>query len=233
MASAVRAAAEGSARRTTRYLLLTILGGLVFLSMQAYEWSHFIAAGGRLDSNPWGVTQFSSYFFLITGFHGTHILIGVLILVITVLRFRRGKSSAGGVELTGLYWHFVDLVWVFVFTFFYLVYMDNTHEDSKMSSSKNLYIKVWLLLLVLTAVMTIVDRSPVAPIVLIGVLVLAMLLKAGIIAAYFMHLRFERMSLVLTVLIGLLVTGAILFLFLVPDARSILSLSVGLGTHFL
>ena len=121
MASAVRAAAEGSARRTTRYLLLTILGGLVFLSMQAYEWSHFIAAGGRLDSNPWGVTQFSSYFFLITGFHGTHVLIGVLILVITVLRFRRGKSSAGGVELTGLYWHFVDLVWVFVFTFFYLV----------------------------------------------------------------------------------------------------------------
>ena len=96
-------------------------------------------------------------------------------------------------------------------------------------SSKNLYIKVWLLLLVLTAVMTIVDRSPVAPIVLIGVLVVAMLLKAGIIAACFMHLRFERMSLVLTVLIGLLVTGAILFLFLVPDARSVLSLSVGLG----
>ena len=121
MASAVGAASEGSARRTTRFLLLTILGGLIFLSMQALEWSHFIAAGGRLDSNPWGVPQFSSYFFLITGFHGTHVLIGVLILLITTLRFRRGKSSAAGVELAGLYWHFVDLVWVFVFTFFYLV----------------------------------------------------------------------------------------------------------------
>ena len=121
MASAVGAAAEGSSRRTTRLLLLTVLGGLVFLSMQAFEWSHFIAAGGRLDSNPWGVPQFGGYFFLITGFHGTHVLIGVLILMITTLRFRGGKSSAAGVELAGLYWHFVDLVWVFVFSFFYLV----------------------------------------------------------------------------------------------------------------
>jgi len=95
-----------------------------------------------------------------------------------------------------------------------------------MPRGKNLYIKVWLLLLLLTAVMTLVDRSPVAPAVLIGVLVVAMLLKAGLIAAYFMHLRRERMSLVLTVLIGLLVTGTVLFLFLVPEAWSILSRSV-------
>jgi cytochrome c oxidase subunit 3 len=121
MAMAVGAAGQHLSRQTIRYLLLTILGGAIFLSMQAYEWSHFIAAGGRPDSNPWGVPQFGSYFFLITGFHGTHVLIGALVLVITALRFRRGKSSAAGVELAGLYWHFVDLVWVFVFTFFYLL----------------------------------------------------------------------------------------------------------------
>ena len=94
-----------------------------------------------------------------------------------------------------------------------------------MSPSKNLYLKVWLLLLGLTAVMIALDRSPVATAVLRAVLVTAMLVKAGLIAAYFMHLRFERPALVVTVLIGLLVTGAVLFLFIIPDAPRILSLS--------
>ena len=55
------------------------------------------------------------------GFHGTHVLIGVVILLITALRLRSGKATGAGVELAGLYWHFVDLVWVFIFTFFYLI----------------------------------------------------------------------------------------------------------------
>lgn len=117
MASAVAAARSGDAARTRGFLLLTVLGGAAFLAMQAYEWAHFIGAGARMGSNPWGPGQFSAYFFLITGFHGTHVLVGLVVLLVTLLR----RSSASGVELAGLYWHFVDLVWVFVFGAFYLV----------------------------------------------------------------------------------------------------------------
>jgi cytochrome c oxidase subunit 3 len=117
MASAVAAARGRDASRTRRFLLLTILGGALFLAMQAYEWAHFIGAGARMGSNPWGAGQFSAYFFLITGFHGTHVLVGLIVLLTTTLR----RSPAASVELAGLYWHFVDLVWVFVFGFFYLV----------------------------------------------------------------------------------------------------------------
>jgi cytochrome c oxidase subunit 3 len=67
------------------------------------------------------VPLFTSSFFLITGFHGSHVLSGVIILIITALRSASGRSTANGVEVAGLYWHFVDLVWVFIFTFFYLI----------------------------------------------------------------------------------------------------------------
>jgi cytochrome c oxidase subunit 3 len=89
--------------------------------MQAIEWTELIHEGARLGSNPWGPPAFSSFFFMITGFHGTHVLIGVVILLITASRVRSGKASGEGVELAGLYWHFVDLVWVFIFTVFYLI----------------------------------------------------------------------------------------------------------------
>src|SRR3972149_592833 len=103
------------------FVWLTILGGLSFLGMQAYEWSHFIHEGARLTSNPWGVPQFSAAFFIITGFHGMHVTTGVTILRVVAIRSAMGKYSAQGVENAGLYWHFVDLVWVFVFALFYLV----------------------------------------------------------------------------------------------------------------
>ncbi len=121
MASAVKAAADGERGTALKFLWLTTLGGLVFLGMQAYEWSGLIHEGARLASNPWGAALFSTYFFTITGFHGTHVLIGVLILLITTLRWQKGLTRPEGVELTGLYWHFVDLVWVFIFTCFYLL----------------------------------------------------------------------------------------------------------------
>ncbi len=121
MASAVGAANLGRRATAARFLLLTILGGCLFLGMQAYEWTKFIQEGARLHANPWGDPLFSSYFFMITGFHGTHVLTGVLVLGILTSRWLKGLSSPGGVELTGLYWHFVDLVWVFVFTCFYLL----------------------------------------------------------------------------------------------------------------
>lgn len=121
MACAVRASEESRRRPVLIFLLLTALGGAVFLGMQAVEWSHLIRDGGRLSSNPWGARQFGAYFFTITGFHGTHVLSGVVLLLITAIRWAKGITQPQGVELTGLYWHFVDLVWVFIFTFFYLI----------------------------------------------------------------------------------------------------------------
>jgi len=121
MASAVGAAQAAPRAVRLRWLLLTILGGLSFLGMQAYEWTHLIEAGARLDGNPWGDPLFASYFFLLTGFHGTHVLAGVVVLTTVAIRWAKGLASHEGVELAGLYWHFVDLVWVFIFTLFYLV----------------------------------------------------------------------------------------------------------------
>ncbi len=121
MATAVGAARQENRKLAIRCVLLTILGGLIFLGMQAYEWTNLIREGARLYSNPWGVPHFSAYFFLITGFHGSHVLSGVIILAILAIRLLMGRSRAEGVELAGLYWHFVDLVWVFVFTLFYLI----------------------------------------------------------------------------------------------------------------
>jgi cytochrome c oxidase subunit 3 len=121
MATAVGAARQGHRATAVRFLLLTILGGVGFLGCQAYEWTKLISEGASLSANPWGVPHFGAYFFLITGFHGSHVLTGVLILAITALRSARGRSRAEGVELAGLYWHFVDLVWVFIFTLLYLL----------------------------------------------------------------------------------------------------------------
>lgn len=121
MATAVGAARRGDRRAVVGFILLTILGGLAFLGCQAYEWSSLIGEGARLTSNPWGVPLFSASFFILTGFHGSHVLTGVIILSVTAVRSLLGRSSAEGIELAGLYWHFVDLVWVFIFTLFYLI----------------------------------------------------------------------------------------------------------------
>ena len=121
MAMAVSAARAGDPKSATKFLGLTILGGAIFLGCQAYEWIHFIGEGATLTENPWGVPQFSAAFFVITGFHGFHVFSGLTILAIVALRAAMGKYSADSVENAGLYWHFVDVVWVFVFAFFYLM----------------------------------------------------------------------------------------------------------------
>jgi cytochrome c oxidase subunit 3 len=204
MAVAVHAAKRGDSVILERFLLLTILGGLTFLGMQVYEWALFINKGARLDANPWGIPAFSATFFVITGFHGMHVISGVLYLMYVLLRTRSerqvldawanplrdragrridpgttvrlltqpdrpettverahpswgkitvlvpGKTTnsaallpaeavevieqapeppvpvnrqthADRVENAGLYWHFVDLVWVAVFTLMYLI----------------------------------------------------------------------------------------------------------------
>ena len=128
MAMAVGAARAGDAKAASRFLFLTIVGGLIFLGCQVFEWSHFIGEGARPWFNPFplehpmtNVPQFAAAFFLITGFHGFHVLSGVTILAIVAIRAAMGKYSAVQVENAGLYWHFVDVVWVFVFAFFYLL----------------------------------------------------------------------------------------------------------------
>jgi cytochrome c oxidase subunit 3 len=121
MAMAVGAARAGDAKAAVKYLVLTILGGIIFLGCQVYEWSHFIRAGATLSHSTFGVPQFAASFFVITGFHGFHVLSGLTILAIVAIRASMGKYSATSVENAGLYWHFVDVVWVFVFAFFYLL----------------------------------------------------------------------------------------------------------------
>ena len=121
-------------RKTTFWLLIaTAVLGATFVGMQAFEWSKLIHEGVRPWSNPWGAAQFGSSFFMITGFHGTHVSIGVIFLVIVAVKVWRGdldhqrpgfltgrRGNYEIVETMGLYWHFVDLVWVFIFAFFYL-----------------------------------------------------------------------------------------------------------------
>lgn len=121
MAIAVEALKEGKKSLYRFFYLCTVLAGIVFLGMQAVEWSHFIAEGARLTSNPWGVPMFSALFFLITGFHGFHVFSGVMILLIVGLLKAVGRGSVHMVEMAGLYWSFVDLVWVFIFAFIYLI----------------------------------------------------------------------------------------------------------------
>ena len=121
MAMAVGAARAGDAKAAVKYLVLTIIGGVIFLGCQAYEWSHFIGEGATLSHNKFGVPQFAASFYVITGFHGFHVLSGLTILAIVAIRAAMGKYSATSVENAGLYWHFVDVVWVFVFAFYYLL----------------------------------------------------------------------------------------------------------------
>jgi len=121
MACAVAAAKAGDKAAVVKWTLLTLVGGALFLGMQAFEWTHFIGGGGRPWGNPWGDRSFGAYFFLITGFHGTHVLIGLIILLLTALGAKKSTTvDPNGVEVAGLYWHFVDLVWVFIFGCFYL-----------------------------------------------------------------------------------------------------------------
>jgi cytochrome c oxidase subunit 3 len=121
MAMAVSAARAHDPKSAVKYIAMTVFGGAIFLGCQVYEWYHFIHAGATLTTNPWGVPQFAASFFVITGFHGFHVFSGLTILAIVAIRAAMGKYSADSVENAGLYWHFVDVVWVFVFAFYYLL----------------------------------------------------------------------------------------------------------------
>ncbi len=129
MVMAVDAGHRMDKKGVAKWMGWTIFGGIVFLGCQAWEWTHFIVGtgggGASLTWNEYGPASFAAFFFFITGFHGTHVLSGVVINYLVYYNTLRGVYEKRGhydmVEKVGLYWHFIDLVWVFVFTFFYLV----------------------------------------------------------------------------------------------------------------
>ena len=125
MAMAVNMGYRRHRANTTALMLITAGFGATFVGMQAFEWTKLIVHEGvRPWGNPLGAAQFGSCFFMITGFHGLHVSAGVVYLCVVAKRVWSGfydrKGTYETVEITGLYWHFVDLVWVFIFAFFYL-----------------------------------------------------------------------------------------------------------------
>ena len=144
MVLAVEAGHRNSRKEVVTWMILTIIGGFMFLGCQALEWNHLHSegfwwskiptnvetlkeffTGGTLAAQTTSAHQFANLFFTITGFHGFHVFTGVIINIIITVNVLLGTYEKRGsylmVEKVGLYWHFVDLVWVFVFTFFYLV----------------------------------------------------------------------------------------------------------------
>ncbi len=126
MALAVNMGYRGERKKAFWLMLATAGFGVMFVSMQAFEWTKLIVDDGvRLWSNPMGAAQFGATFFMITGFHGLHVSAGVIYLIVIARRVKSGfydrtRGNYEMVEIAGLYWHFVDLVWVFIFAFFYL-----------------------------------------------------------------------------------------------------------------
>ncbi|MDP9229345.1 MAG: cytochrome c oxidase subunit 3 [Bacteroidota bacterium] len=155
MVLAVHAGHHGDRKGVIKWLAWTIVGGLAFLSCQAWEWTHLITGAhpvlvnGKIEEwgqtvavNPWGPevqgllhdghlvrtpgpVAFGGFFYGITGFHGFHVFSGVIINIIMLIMAYKGVFDRKGhylmIEIAGLYWHFVDLVWVFVFLCFYLI----------------------------------------------------------------------------------------------------------------
>lgn len=123
MALAVNYGYSRNKRMTAILMFVTAGFGASFVGLQALEWTTLIGEGVRPWTNPWGAPQFGSVFFMVTGFHGLHVTCGVIYLSIVARKIARGDYEDKGyeiVEIAGLYWHFVDLVWVFIFAFFYL-----------------------------------------------------------------------------------------------------------------
>jgi cytochrome c oxidase subunit 3 len=145
MVLAVEAGHRNSKKEVTMWMIFTIIGGMMFLGCQALEWNHlhhegfwwskiptnletlkeFFTGDPSVVAQQTSAHQFANLFFTITGFHGFHVFSGVIINIIITINVLAGTYAKRGnylmIEKVGLYWHFVDLVWVFVFTFFYLV----------------------------------------------------------------------------------------------------------------
>ncbi len=121
MVMAVRAAKMTNRGAAAKWLLATMAGGVAFDVLHLREWLGLIEEGVRLFQNPWGTPLFGATFFGLTGLHMTHVTVGVIYLGIVAVGQYRRKYSSEDVEVSGLYWHFVDLVWMFIFPLVYLM----------------------------------------------------------------------------------------------------------------
>ncbi len=121
MVLGVGAAHHGNRKKAVLWILATILGGLLFIILHANEWMGLIHEGVTPFDNPWGVPLFGATFFALTGLHMTHVTLGVIYLAVIAWGYGSERFSSEDVEVSGLYWHFVDLVWMFVFPLVYLM----------------------------------------------------------------------------------------------------------------
>jgi cytochrome c oxidase subunit III len=121
MVMAVRASKLEQRAAVVKWILATMLGGLLFVVIHATEWVGLFGEGVMPFHNPWGSPLFGASFFTLTGLHMTHVFCGVIYLGIVANWFRKGKLSSEDVEVAGLYWHFVDLVWMFIFPLVYVL----------------------------------------------------------------------------------------------------------------
>ena len=121
MVLSLSAIQKGDKRRFQKFMGLTILGGIVFLACQAYEWTHLITEVLPHRNLSFSKDLFATTFFVLTGFHGMHVTGGVIYNTCVLIAVSRGRYQAKHVEIAGLYWHFVDLVWILIFTFVYLI----------------------------------------------------------------------------------------------------------------
>jgi len=117
----VRSAQKGDKAGAFRWTMITAVLGIAFAVLHLREWMGMIGEGATLFHNPWGTPLFGSLFFSITGLHLLHVSGGVIALIAVGIRYLGGRYKADDLEITGLYWHFVDLVWMFVVPLVYLL----------------------------------------------------------------------------------------------------------------
>jgi len=122
MVLAVAAANEGHRRQTMLFLALTALGGIGFLTGQFHEYFGLTPGHGLVHEGLiFGQSAYANTFYVTTSFHGAHVLTGTIYILVTLARTAAGKTNANDIEVLGLFWHFVDLIWILVFTFIYLL----------------------------------------------------------------------------------------------------------------
>jgi cytochrome c oxidase subunit 3 len=117
----VRAAQSGDKSAAFRWTMITAILGIAFGALHIREWLGLIGQGMTLFKNPWGTGLFGASFFSITGLHLTHVTSGVIALLVVGVRYKGGRFGSDDLEVLGLYWHFVDLVWMFVVPLVYLL----------------------------------------------------------------------------------------------------------------
>ena len=230
MAMAVNYGYRRDRVKTAVLMLLTAAFGATFVGMQAFEWTKLITEGVRPWGNPWGAAQFGSTFFMITGFHGTHVTIGVIFLIIMArkvlrgdfdserrrlfhqqegqLRDRRNHGSLLALRRSGVGLHLC--------VFLSLVRRKPWHRQSDSSiaataarpeharrttASDRLYLMVWGLLFVLSTCSYLVDYFNLQGYLRWSLILAFMILKAGLIVAVFMHMAWERLALIYAILL--------------------------------